>query len=177
MSVFFVFSKKYTNPLRQTRPIFNFIYYTHTSMTTTKKHKDIWGRPTLMTEDVVQKLEEMFKNDSTVWEACLFAWIGKRTYYDRMSNNPTFAHRMGQAQSYAKILARKTLLKSMLSENEQVAQKWSIEFLKRRDWRYSDKVDSTVADSEEREQIEEKKLDDLTMLELEAMRKQILWDK
>lgn len=140
------------------------------------KVENVW-RPTSMTEDTIKELERMFEQDSTVSEACLYAGISTVTYYAKLKEDKDFSNRMRKAQSYAKITARKVLLKSINSKDEKVAQKWSIEFLKRRDWRYSDKVDSTVWDSIEREEMEEKKLDDLTMLELEAMRKQILWDK
>ena len=135
------------------------------------------GRPTKIDEECIKKLEEMFMNDSTVSEACLFAGISTVIYYARCKEDKEFLNRMGRAQSYAKIMARKTLIKSMRSENEVVAQKGSIEFLKRRDGRYSDKLDSSVWDSLEREEIEEKKLDDLSMLELEKMRRKILDEK
>lgn len=140
------------------------------------KVENVW-RPTSMTEDTIKELERMFEQDSTVSEACLYAGISTVTYYSKLKEDKDFSNRMRKAQSYAKIMARKTLLKSINSKDEKVAQKWSIEFLKRRDGRYSDKLDSTVWDTLEREEIEEKKLDDLSMLELEKMRKELLDEK
>ena len=40
------------------------------------------GRPTVMTDETIHKLEEVFALDGTVEEACMFADIGKSTYYD-----------------------------------------------------------------------------------------------
>jgi hypothetical protein len=40
----------------------------------------VGGRPTVMTEEVMRKLEEAFSLDCTDEEACAYAGIGERTY-------------------------------------------------------------------------------------------------
>lgn len=101
---------------------------------TKKKHP--WGRPTKMNEEVVRKLEEIFMIDGTVSEACSQAWIGTTTYYERIEKNQEFADKMKRAQKYPFIIARKTLIRGI----KEWDAKSAIEYLKRRDNRYSDKV-------------------------------------
>lgn len=138
------------------------------------KNKKNTGRPTKFDEECIRKLQEMFMNDGTVQEACLFAWVSTVQYYEHLKVDEVFANKMKQAQYYAFILAKKTLIKSMKSSNESVRQKWAVEFLKRRDKRYSDKIDSVVDMDVDMNWEVNVKLEDKTMLELEAMRKKIL---
>lgn len=101
------------------------------------------GRPPIeMTPEIIRKLEEIFHIDGTVEEACLSAGIWSTTYYKRIDQDPEFARKMAIAQQFPKLLARKTLIKSMRSPNEKVAQKGAIQFLSRRDKRYSTKVEA-----------------------------------
>lgn len=53
---------------------------------------------------------------------------------------------MEQAQEFPKIYAKRTVFRSMGSENEQVALKASLEYLSRRDKDWSTKVENTVKD-------------------------------
>ena len=79
---------------------------------------------------------------------------------------------MNQARLFPYITAKKTLIKSMESDNEAVAQKGAIEFLKRRDKRYADKLEGTMEVDASIEA--EVNLKDKSMLELEDMRKKFL---
>lgn len=113
-------------------------------------------------------------NDGTVKEACLYAWVSTVQYYERLKVDEEFANRMRQAQNYAFILAKKTLIKSMKSGNDAVAQKGAIEFLKRRDKRYADKLEGTMWVDMDAEIKGEVELKGKTMIELEDMRKKFL---
>lgn len=104
-------------------------------MVKSTKSKKPTGRPTKKTEEVVQKLIDVFKIDWTVEEACAHAWIKKRTYYHWLEHDEEFLHEMEAAKQYAFTLARKTLVKWIQSWDTKSA----IEFLKRRDKRYKDK--------------------------------------
>ena len=44
--------------------------------------KNKGGRPTVMTEDVIRKLEDAFAHDLSDTEACLYAGIGRTTLFD-----------------------------------------------------------------------------------------------
>lgn len=139
------------------------------------KRKNVWGRPEKITPEVVKKLKQIFMYDGSVEEACLYAWISKVTYYAKLKRDKDFLNEMNSARLYPYITAKKTLIKSMESENEAIAQKGAIEFLKRRDKRYADKVEGTIdGDVEVKGEIE---LKGKTMVELEDMRKRFLWFK
>ena len=49
------------------------------------------GRPTVMTTDVIRKLEDAFSWGCTDLEACCFANIGKTALYEYCDKNPEFA--------------------------------------------------------------------------------------
>ncbi len=117
---------------------------------TTKKKKyakksngknDTW-RPEVMTPSTIQKLEAIFKIDWTVTEACLYAGISLATYYTWCEKDTKFSERMARAKQFPFILAKKTLFKSINDENIMIAQKGAIEFLKRREDNYRDKIES-----------------------------------
>lgn len=102
---------------------------------------DTW-RPEVITPSTIQKLEAIFKIDWTVTEACLYAWISLATYYTRCEKDAKFSETMARAKQFPFILAKKTLFKSINDENIMIAQKWAIEFLKRREDNYRDKFES-----------------------------------
>ena len=104
--------------------------------------KNLTWRPDMYNNKVIQNLEAIFKIDWTVTEACLYAWIWLSTYYDRIEKYPEFSERMERAKQFPYILAKKTLFKSINDENIMIAQKWAIEFLKRRESNYKDKIES-----------------------------------
>ena len=97
--------------------------------------KKATGRPSVMTEEVIGKLESILKIDWTIGEACSYAWIDQSTYYDWVKKDIRFSKKMTAAQDYPFILARKTLMKGMQNGDQRSA----IEYLKRRDRRYKDK--------------------------------------
>ncbi len=102
--------------------------------------KNPWGRPSKIDEESIKKLEEMFKLDCTIAEACSYAWISHTTYHDWCNKDKEFSDRMERAKNYAFILSRKVLMKGIRDGNDKNA----LEFLKRRDRRYSDKNETIV---------------------------------
>ena len=130
------------------------------------------GRPTKCTEDVITKLEWIFMNDWSVEDACAVVGVSPKNFYERRKNDETFRKRIDSARRYAFILAQQTLVNSMKSDREDIAQKWAIEFMKRRDPRYKDKVESEVEmDVDVDNNIT---LKDKSMLDLEEIRKGLL---
>lgn len=136
------------------------------------KVKEGKGRPEKITPDVVKKLKQIFMYDGTVEEACLYAGISKVTYYAKIKKDVNFLNEMNQARLFPYITAKKTLIKSMESDNEAIAQKGAVEFLKRRDKRYADKVEGTMEVDANIDA--EVNLKDKSMIELEDMRKKFL---
>lgn len=82
------------------------------------------GRPTVMTDEVIRKLEEVFALGGTDLEACLFADISKSTLYDYQVANPAFVERKEKLKEQPILKARQTVVKSL--DNSQSAQ-WYLE--------------------------------------------------
>jgi hypothetical protein len=97
------------------------------------------GRPTVFTDLVIQKLEEAFSIDATVREACAYAGIAESTYYAEAKDNPAFSERMDRAMQFAFMLAKKTVIQAMKTNDGALAMKW----LKNRQRdRYHEKVEN-----------------------------------
>lgn len=101
------------------------------------------GRPTKIDSEAVKLLEEAFKIDATVTEACLHAGISREAYYNRCKVDPDFVDKMERAKAFPAMLAKKTLFKSLLSKDEKVAQKGAEIYLTRRCKEYSTKAEIT----------------------------------
>lgn len=105
------------------------------------------GRPTVIDDDAVRKLEEAFFIDCTVKEACSRANIGKTAYYDRLEKDQDFAEKMEAAKDWAITSARARLFEEATKEGGD----WraALEIVKRRDKkRYSERFEDTGADGE-----------------------------
>lgn len=98
-------------------------------------------------EDSLDTLEQAFRLDATVDEACVLAGISPATYYSYMSRpeNEEAKLRMEQARSWTKLIARAAVSNEIWKWNAKVA----LEFLKMRDKRYSNNeiVDDVVDNS------------------------------
>ena len=68
------------------------------------------GRPTVMTKDVLDKLEEVFALGGTDEEACLYADISKQTLYDYQKLHPEFVDRKEALKETPILLARRTAI-------------------------------------------------------------------
>jgi hypothetical protein len=82
------------------------------------------GRPTVITESVVALLEEAFRIDSTVTEACSLAGISRDAYYDRVKKDEEFSDRMSKAQGVPFLLAKKTLMKAIIAGDAKLAMRF-----------------------------------------------------
>ena len=102
-------------------------------MTANKEETDNYGRPTVMTEAIVSKLEEAFSIGCSVIEACVYANIGRATLYRYMDANPEFRDRIKELQEKPVLLARQVVLKAMQGGDEKTAQ-WLLERKKRKEF-------------------------------------------
>lgn len=80
-------------------------------------------------EAIVRKLEEAFRWDCTVIEACAYAKIARSTYYRLMEEHPEFSDRMIAAQQWPYIAAKKILFAHMLEKQDA---QLALKFLERR---------------------------------------------
>lgn len=84
------------------------------------------GRPTVMTEDIVNKLEECFADGASDVEACFIAGISKQTLYNYQKYHPEFVDRKEGLKSLTTYRAKKVVSQSIASGDKNDA-KWHLE--------------------------------------------------
>ena len=82
------------------------------------------GRPTVMTEATVQKLEQALQDGFSVERACYLSGVGRSTFYDHCNGNPGFADKMCLAQEWATERAKQVVIQAIDSGNLKAAQWW-----------------------------------------------------
>ncbi len=82
------------------------------------------GRPTVMTPDVLRKLEDAFTNAFTDEMACLYAGISKTTLYDYCKENQEFAERKELLKNSPNLKAQHELVKG-IEGNVSQARWWA----------------------------------------------------
>lgn len=85
------------------------------------------GRPTKMTEETVNKLEEGFTMGFTDEEACLYANISKVTLYEYCKKNPEYTNRKEELKNHPKILAKRNIYNSLKDSKKTDDSKWYLE--------------------------------------------------
>ncbi len=100
---------------------------------------DKWWRPRRIDAVVVSKLEEIFKRDASIQEACAYAGISTKTYYRELKRNSRFRDKMEQAKLFPQIIAKSKFFDAMNSKDPFLSFKASVEFLKRRNEEWKEK--------------------------------------
>ena len=72
------------------------------------------GRPPKFTDEVVNKLEEVFSLDGTVGEACFYAGISRQTYYDWIKENPDLVDRFDALRENPILKARRSVVNGLI---------------------------------------------------------------
>lgn len=85
------------------------------------------SRPTVMTPEVIAKLEEAFAWGCTDVEACLWADIATKTLYLYQEKNPDFIQRKAELKETPILLARKTVIRGVSKD-----PKLALDFLGRK---------------------------------------------
>lgn len=83
------------------------------------------GRPTIMTEAVVQKLLHAFSLGCTDAEACLYAGCDKRTLYHYQNGHPEFVTRKELLKKNPVLLARTTVAEALKTDTN--VARWYLE--------------------------------------------------
>lgn len=94
-----------------------------------KKRKDgkyNTGRPTVMTEPVLQKLEQAFSLDCSDEEACLHAGISPSTLYNYQNEHKEFLERKNLLKKTLVLKAR-TVIAEALNKNDRCTASWYLE--------------------------------------------------
>jgi hypothetical protein len=76
------------------------------------------GRPTLMTEDTLKKLEDAFMLGCTDLEACLAADISTTTLYNYQNEHPEFVERKATLKENPIKIARVSVIKQMTEDGD-----------------------------------------------------------
>ena len=84
------------------------------------------GRPTVMTEAVLSKLEMLFAKGLTDREACLIADISPSALYDYCVENPKFAEQKELLKDKPKIAAKLNIAEAIEAKNIDMS-KWYLE--------------------------------------------------
>ena len=71
------------------------------------------ARPTVVTPEVVAKLEQAFAIDATVAEACSYADISRDSFYDYLKREPAFSDRIEELRQRPVLKARQTIVKAL----------------------------------------------------------------
>lgn len=82
------------------------------------------GRPTIMTPEIISKLEEVFAIGGSDNEACFYAGIGKSTLYNYQQEHPEFLERKEALKERPILKARQTIVKGL---EEADNAKWFLE--------------------------------------------------
>lgn len=82
------------------------------------------GRPTVITDAIVGILEDAFRVDATVTQACSLAGISRDAYYDKLKRDPEFSDRIARAQVWPFIAAKKLVMKAVLAGDGRLAFQW-----------------------------------------------------
>ena len=93
---------------------------------TTKRTGNPPGRPTVMTDAVIAKLEHAFSLGCTDLEACFFAGVSKDAFYDYQAKTPGFADRKDALKTNPVLKARKVLVDAVESGDVKTAT-WLVE--------------------------------------------------
>lgn len=102
-----------------------------------------WGNYQI-TEEHYKVIEECLRQDCTVAEACMTAWISTQAYYQHTTKNPDFARRVALARQFPKMMARAAIMKRIKMWDSKTA----LRFLELRDKRRYN-TDPSVIDEEE----------------------------
>lgn len=88
--------------------------------------KNKGGRPTVMTESTLQKLEQGFMYGFSDIEACLFADIAPATLYAYCQKHTEFSERKERLKEKPKMQAKINVVNAMLG-NDVTTSKWYLE--------------------------------------------------
>ena len=96
----------------------------------TKKKKDedkkSPGRHTIMTADVVNKLEMAFAKGCSDEDACDFAEISRQTLHNYQKKHPDFVYRKAKLKN-SMIFKARGVIESALDEGDKDIAKWYLE--------------------------------------------------
>ena len=86
--------------------------------------KNKGGRPTVMTDAVVSKLEYGFMKGLNVTECCHYADISRTAFYDYLDKNPAFTDRMEELRSSPSTKAKLNIVEAIEAGDPGLSVWW-----------------------------------------------------
>lgn len=83
-------------------------------------------KPLKKTPETLTKLEEAFAIDASVAEACFFAGISQKTYYEWIKNDPKLGERFAELRQNPVLKARNVVMEALNNKDKDTA-KWYLE--------------------------------------------------
>lgn len=99
------------------------------------------ARPTVMTDEVIRKIEEVAALDGSVAEMAYYAGIHPDTIYAHMKENKEFSDRINALRERPVLKARQTVIKSLDTPD---GARWYLQRKKKLE--FSDRTELTGAD-------------------------------
>ena len=85
------------------------------------------GRPTVVTEEAIRKLEAAFANGASDLEACFYAGISKTPFYKYQDAHPEFKERKEALKGQLGLIAKNVLADSIKNGKNVNDAKWYLE--------------------------------------------------
>ena len=82
-------------------------------------------RPNKLTTEILQKLREAFSIDASIEEACLYAGIASRTYYNWIKKFPTLFEELDQMRHKPSLVARQEVVRGLAGD-----KRFSLDYLR-----------------------------------------------
>jgi hypothetical protein len=81
------------------------------------------GRPPVINEDVLRKLEVAIATGMGISSSCFFAGISTSTFYEHKALDKEFAYRINMAEEWATFKARQVVLKA-IDDGDVATARW-----------------------------------------------------
>lgn len=88
------------------------------------KAKNKGGRPTVMTDAVVSKLEYGFMKGLNVTECCHYADISRPAFYDYLEKNPSFSNRIEELRTNPSTKAKLNVVEAIENGDTDLSKWW-----------------------------------------------------
>lgn len=102
------------------------------------------GRPTVMTEVMLEKLEAAFSIGASDREASAHAGINPQTYYNYCAEHPEFLERVDTLKEKLPLKAKSELAK-LINDGDKNTVLWYLERKKRNEFSLKTEIDHTVS--------------------------------
>jgi hypothetical protein len=81
------------------------------------------GRPPLMTEEIVEKLQSLIAGGTYITEACKIVGIDRTTLYKYIANHPNFSTKIQELRIATKAAAESNIVNSIINDGD-IANSW-----------------------------------------------------